>query len=167
MNKSKKLPALILVATLAFPAATGCASASAWWQNFLNNPAAQVQTFEQAAQVALSIAEQSWTSIALFLPASVLATAQPVYNKAVVAVNAALNALNDAVQVAINAHATAPDFSALIQAVTDAVAQVVTVIDQFKASTAATASVSAPPPPVGLVELDAAVATMKRIGGTK
>jgi hypothetical protein len=164
MKKKLALLALVLTTMLT---AVGCSSA--WWQNFKSDPVAQIQLFENTEQTALSDADVIWQSIRMYLPPDIQAKAQLRYDQAVFAVNKAMALLNDGVQVAIQAQTANPDFSKLIQAVSDAVAQVVAIINEFK---------NAPPPPqlalgvppkpaaiAGLDDLSAAVTTMNKIGG--
>jgi hypothetical protein len=164
----KKLIALTLAVALTTGATAGCNTA--WWSALTNNPVATAQAFEQSVQAVLNIAEATWSGIALFLPSATLATAQPLYNKAVIAVNAALTALNDAIQAAAAVQGPAPNFTALMQDVSNAVTQLQTVIAQFQSSSsstpAGTASLTTSPPP-GLTELNNAVAVMHRVGGVK
>lgn len=162
----KKLAVLALAFTLTLSTLPGCASAAAWWQNFQSNPVAQTQAFEQSVQVVLGIAQATWNTIAAALPSSALATAQATFNKAVLAVNAALNALTDAVQVAVQAQNPTPDFSALMQSVSDAVTQVTVIIVQFT-STSSTGAPAVGAPPEAMRALNAAVLTMHHIGRVK
>ena len=136
---------------------------SAWWQNFTNNPVAEVQAFEQSVQVVLNIAEASWATIEPFLPANVQAQAQAAYSAAVVVVNKAIVALNDAVQAAIAAQGPAPDFTAVMQAVSDAIAQVVAIINQFKTQVPPTG----PAHVAGIDDLNNAITSMHHIGRVK
>lgn len=160
------LRAFVLALTLSF---VGCGGS--WWQNWKNNPVAQVQTFEQSARTVLAIADVSWNSVKPYLPAEVLIKAQPRYDQAVLAVNKALVLLDDAVQVAVETQNPHPDFSKLIAAVSDAVTQVVAIINEFKTTpTPATVSSTTPPKPTtptGYDDLVNAAGTMKRIGGVK
>jgi len=162
---------LLLVLTTALTA-VGCSGCnSAWWQNFKNDPVAQIQLFEQTEQTALNDADVVWQSVKMYLPADVQIKAQLRYDQAVFAVNKATALLNDAVQVAVQAQTANPDFSKLIQAVSDAVAQVVALINEFKnAPPAMTLAAGVPPKPaapVGLDDLNAAVDTMNKVGGVQ
>jgi hypothetical protein len=156
----KKLVALLTATTLTTTGAlAGCGTA--WWQNLVNNPVATVTTFEQSVQNVLNIAEATWSTLSVLLPANVQAQAQAAYNKAVIASNAALTVLNDALQAAAAVQGPAPNFAALMQDVSSAIAQVTTVISQFQAQAPASASAT------GLTELNNAVNVMHRIGGVK
>lgn len=112
-------------------AAAGCSGCATWWQNFIANPVAQVQTFEQTVQVALNDAQIAWPSVVPFLPAAQSAAISLQFTNAVAAVNHALALLNDAVQAAVAAQTSDPDFSALMVAVSDAVGQVVAIIAEY------------------------------------
>jgi hypothetical protein len=107
------------------------ACGSAWWQQFESNPEAQVQAFETGVQLVLSDAQIAWGIAQPFIPASSLQTVTTQYNNAVFAVNHAISVLNDAVTVAVNAQNATPSFTALMAAVTDAVTNVLAIIDQY------------------------------------
>jgi hypothetical protein len=161
----KRLVGLVLSITLLALTATGCSGcASSWWQNFQQNPVAQVQLFETGVQTTLSTAEAVWADVTPFLPADVLAKAQPIYNDAVVTVNDSLAALNDALTAAAAAGTPNPDFSTLIKAVEDAVAKVIAIIDQYKGTPApAMATASKPASPRGYDKLQTHFAAMKKL----
>jgi hypothetical protein len=159
----KKLVALsLLVTTVCVTPACG----AAWWQNFKNNPVAQVQTFEEGARITLGIADVAWNSLKVYLPAAELVTAQADYNKAVLAVNTALGALDDGVQAALEAQTPNPDFSKLIGDVTDAVTKVVAIVNDLKTKVPASATVGsasvAPPEPLGFPELQVSLKLVQR-----
>jgi hypothetical protein len=123
----------IIVAAIvaAVPAVTITGCGSSWWTNFVDDPVQQVQTFEQGVQVALNDAAIAWSVIQPFLPASSAAQITQQYNNAVFAVNHALQVLSDAVTAAVAAETPNPDFSTLMTAVTDAVSQVLAIIQQY------------------------------------
>jgi hypothetical protein len=108
---------------------TGCNSA--WWQNFKNDPVQQVQTFEAAISVATNAAQLAWPAILQAISAASQAQAQQQFTNALAAVNHAEQVLNDAVNAAVAAQQPNPDFTALMQAVSDAVAQVVAIVDLY------------------------------------
>jgi hypothetical protein len=142
---------------------------SAWWQNFLNNPMAQVQTFEQGVQVALNAAQSAWAFILPLIPASAQAQATTQYNNAVSAVNHALQVLNDGVAAAVAAKQATFDATQFMQAVSDAVAQIIAIIDQYKSSATpapVAGKMAAPTAPVipGYADLLAAYALRTRFG---
>lgn len=163
--KKKTILTYVLTALL-FVSAAGVSACGAWWQNLANNPVAEVQAFEQSVQVVLNVAETSWSVIEPLLPANIQAQAQAAYKAAILVVNKAIVALNDAVQAAVAAKGPAPDFTAVMQAVSDAIAQVVSIINQFKVQVPASA-VAGTPKVVGVDELNAAVVSMHHVGGVK
>ena len=170
MKKYISLIALILMTV----SMTSCSSA--WFNNFKNDPIAQVQTFENTVKTTLDIAAVVWTGVKPYLSADVAAKAQLRYDQAIIVVNKALVALNDAVQVAVESQQAHPDFSKLIANVTDAVAQVIAIIDEFKTAAPAVAmpsdggmpeggvkmAVSAGDPP-GYADMKASQAQMKKM----
>jgi hypothetical protein len=164
---NKRLAVLVLVVATTLLGTEGCASS--WWQNIVNNPVAAVQSFDSAAENALTLAQTAWSTITPLLPASALVVAQPKFTQAMVAARAALAALEDGVQAAIDAKNPSPDFQSLMQAVSDAVVQVETIVSDFQNPPAsATASAVATTGPIaGVKELATAVAAMKHAGHTK
>lgn len=169
MKLFKRFASIVLMMLVVVVSTTGCGST--WWQDFKSNPVAKVQVFETTVQSAMSIADVTWNSVKVYLPPDVSMRAQAKYDVAVVAVNHAIGLLNDAVQVAAETQNTTPDFSKLIQAVSDAVTQVIGVINEFKgmAAPAQLGAGVAPKPaaPLGYDDLQSVALTMHRVGGTK
>ena len=138
-------------------------SVDQWWENFRNNPAAQVQVIENGVQLAISDATIAFQAIKPFLPADAQVKAQGEFDNAVLAVNRAEQALDDAVQAAAAAQQPNPDFSKLVAAVVDAVKQVIAIVDQYKGNPAAPlAPTLGPRPgePRGLAEARAALLSL-------
>jgi hypothetical protein len=141
----KRLFALIV---LSIACTTGCASFQAWWQNFQQDPVAQVQTFEQTTAVVLSDLTVGWETIKLFLPPAVLAQAQQQFDNAVASVNHALVALQDVVQAAVDAKNDAPDFSKAIIDVNGAIQEIIAIVNTYRSQQvqpAGAAKLSEPP----------------------
>jgi hypothetical protein len=130
----KTVLALALMASVPVLGATTACS-STWWQEFQANPVAQVQAFEQGVQVVLNDAQIAWTFVQPFLPAAQAGAITAQYQNAVFAVNHALQVLNDAVTAAVAAQQSNPNFTALMAAVTDAIGQVLAIIQQYTAPT--------------------------------
>ena len=125
----KKL--IIGTAFLAAAATMGAGCNSAWWQSFVSNPVLQVQTFEQGVQVVLNEAQLAWAVVLPLLPAANVAAITQQYENALFAVNHAVKVLNDAVTAAVSAQTSNPNFSALMAAVTDAIGQVLAIVNQY------------------------------------
>jgi len=119
---------------------TECAAVSQWWQNFQKNPVAQVQAFLSEVQTVLNILEGAWNFISPLLPASILPAAQQQYSNAVTSVGHAEAVLQDAVTADIAAQQSSPDLTAFVAAVSDALNQVIAIIDTYKGN----ANVSVP-----------------------
>jgi Na+/phosphate symporter len=167
MKNKMKMPVLFMLASLLI-ALPGCAAAAAWWQEFEANPAAQVNTFEQTVNIVISDATIAFGFVKPLLPANIQAQAQTDFSNGVVTVNHALQVLSDAVQAAVDAKTSSPDFSGAITAVENAVTQVLAIIDQYKAQVPpaaaaglATAHSSAP----GLAEAHDAAKSLTRYSG--
>lgn len=160
----KKNLSIILALTSLLAITPGCAAANTWWQQFQSNPVAQVQTFEQGVQIALSSASVAWGVVLPLLPLASQAKAQADYNNAVVSVNHGLQALNDAVQAAVDAKTSNPDFSAAIAQIQAAVTQVLDIVNQYTALAPPSVSALSHPVP-GIVEAKAAVQSLTRFSG--
>lgn len=150
----------------------GCATLQNWWDQFKSNPVEYVQSFEQGVQVAVSDATIAFQIVVQYLPASTAVQAQADFNKAVISVNHALSALSDAVQAAMEAQQPNPDFTALIAAVTDAVQQVIAIVNQYSSSPSAPPSAIAafparPAIPPGLADAQAVLASLQAHYGAK
>lgn len=125
--------ALVLVLIASTPVVGGTVACnSTWWQDFQKNPVEQVQVFESGVHTALSAAQVAWAFVQSYLPAASAAAITQQYQNAVFAVNHALTVLDDAVSAALDAQQSNPDFSKLMTAVADAVAQVIAIVDQYK-----------------------------------
>ncbi len=118
-----------LVTTLVGTA--GCATLEAWWQNFENNPAEQAQTIAQTAQVALNGAQAAWNTILPLIPQAAQAQANALFINAVATANHAITGLLDALTAAADAKQSNPNFAGAIAAVSDAVDQVLAIINQY------------------------------------
>lgn len=130
----KKIVTIMVLTTTLFT--SGCATLSSWWNSFTENPAAQIQGFFQQVQTVLTLLEGAWSLVQPFIPASALPSVQKQYALAVSAVGHAEGVLQDAVNAAVAAKTSPmPDFSALITAVTDAINQVIAIVDQYKTGT--------------------------------
>jgi enamine deaminase RidA (YjgF/YER057c/UK114 family) len=134
-----------LALALGFGGTLGCSAASTWWQNFQSNPVAQVQSFESTVQIGLNSAQVAWTFLQPYLPPAQAAQINQTFENVVATVNHSLTLLNDAVSAAIAAQQPNPNFSALMQAVSDAFNQVLAIIAQY--TTQPTADGGAPPAP--------------------
>lgn len=122
--------AALMLSVPALGATVACSST--WLQNFQNNPVEQIQVFESGVHTALASAQVAWSFVQPFLPAASAAAITQQYENAVFAVTHALTVLDDGVTAALAAQQTNPDFTALTAAVTNAVAQVIAIIDQYK-----------------------------------
>lgn len=175
MRKTFVAAFAVVTLTAAVP---GCAAFNTWWQSFENDPVAQVQTFEAATQVAINAAELAWPAILPTIPQANQAQAQLQFNNAVTAIDDAEQALNDGVNVAVIAKTSNPNFTALMQAVTDAVSQVTAIVDLYSGTTipvavadagtagaaAASISVKAPLAAGNVLTLHKAKASLSRWG---
>ncbi len=167
----KTFASLTVVAALGLGVLPGCGSA--WWQNITSNPIEAVQEFEAGINVAVSAAQLAWPAILPAISAGSQAQAQLQFSNALAAVNHAMQALNDGVNAAAAAEQSNPNFTALMQAVSDAVAQVVAIVDEYSGTTVPTtdggASAMAPKVPAAagnVADLHKAYASLSRWGVT-
>ena len=127
----KKLSLILLLCMLPF----GVVSCnSAWWQQFSSNPEAQVQSFEVTVQIGLNAAELAWPAILPLIPTANQAQANQQFTNAISTVNHLEQVLNDAVAVAVATKQSTPDFTAAMQAVGDALAQVIAIVNTYTQS---------------------------------
>jgi hypothetical protein len=129
-------------------------------------PTTAIATAESIAQTAATVvadAQIVWPVVYASIPAASQAAAQTAFNQAVFAVNHADLALDDAIQAAIAANTTNPDFTAVISQLSAAVAQVVTIIQSFESSTAAPSLRTTDGGVDALADLTAAAASLKQL----
>ena len=127
---------LVLAATLAVvaivPAAFGCTQPAV--------PTSAISTAEVVAQTAATVvadAQAVWPIVYAAIPAAQQPAAQDAFSKAVFAANHAILALDDAVQAAVAADNPKPDFTAIFAQLSDAVAQVVSIVKNFQGASPA------------------------------
>lgn len=156
----------VLAALLGIASVSVAGCNSAWWQNFANDPVQGVQTFESAIQVSITGAQLAWPAIVASLPPANQAEATKQFTLAISAVNHALQVLNDGVTAAVNLKSPSPNFNTLMQTVSDAVAQVIAVVDQFKTqrTVSVTPGATPPAPPPGYEDMKASYASLKSFG---
>lgn len=128
--------------------------------NFKDDPVAQVHSFEQTVQTTIASAQVAWAVILPTLPADVGPQANEKFLLAVATVTHSLQLLNDAVMLAVESKQDHPDFLKLMTAVTDAVAQVLQIVDLYRGTT--TSDAGAPPQDAaGVLDAAALHAMMK------
>lgn len=131
---------------------SGCAQFQQWWQNFQQDPVAQVQTFETDAQLVVSSLEVAWETIKIFLPPAIIPQAQQQFDNAIASFNHALAALQDAVQAAVDAKNNAPDFSKAIADINSAVQEIVAIVNTYKTQQVQPAGAAKLADPPGLAD---------------
>ena len=159
-------PFLTFVAAIVIATTTaGCTSS--WWQNFENDPIAKVQAFEQQVSVVEGFVNIAYSVTYPLLPAADQVIVAEKYNTLLASVNDAENTLNATVQADVDLKTT-PDFTKVMQDVSDAVTGLVAFVNDMKNLVAQKnpSAMRATAPP-GLGSLPKAVETMKHIGHTK
>jgi len=123
-------PALLALALTCSVLLAGCAQPVV-----PTNVIGAAEDVAQTAQVVISDAQAVWPVIYASIPAANQAAAQAAFNQAVFAANHADLALDDAISVAIAADSTNPDLTAVISSVSDAVAQIIAIVQTFQGAT--------------------------------
>ena len=158
---NKLLAVLLACFVLVTP---GCNSA--WWQNFRNDPVQQVEVTISWAHTTLSVATVTFNAIVSELPADKAVVARQEFDKAVLAVNHSLAALQDAVRVAAEVQDAHPDFSLIVSSLLDAVKEIQAVIDTYSVHAAERAGGAVSSKlPVGYTELQVHINGLKRSVG--
>lgn len=116
----------------------GCATASMWWQNLKDNPAAQVQATLASVEIIKTAATATFESIKMQLPVEKQATAEADFQKAMLTVSKAESALLSAVDAAVEAKESHPDFTQVFADLTSAVNSVQQIIALYKTAIPAT-----------------------------
>lgn len=108
-------------------------------------PTNAIATAEEAAQTAAVVvadAQVVWPIVYAVIPAANQAAAQTAFNEGLFTANHAILALDDAISAAIAANTPNPDFTAVISQLSDAVGQIVQIVQSFMTSTPAPALVA-------------------------
>lgn len=108
--------------------------------------------FETGTQIAVSTAQEVWPGIVTLLPVAQQGAANTAFQDAVVSTNDADAALNDVVIIDEQANSPTPNLATLTQAVSDALDQLLNVVNQFKGDN----------PPSGLAKLTLQIASAKK-----
>jgi hypothetical protein len=114
--------------TVALPAATltGCPQPIT-----VTNAIQAAQEASQTAATVVADAQVVWPIVYAAIPAANQAAAQTAFNEGLFTANHAILALNDAIAVAIAANTPNADFSAVLSQLSNAVAQIVAIVEQF------------------------------------
>ena len=97
-------------------------------------PTNAIQAAEEVAQTAATVvadAEVVWPIVYAAIPSANQAAAQNAYNEGLFTVNHTILALNDAIAAAIAANTPNPNFTAVIAQLSQAVASIVAIVQQF------------------------------------
>jgi|GEM_PF-2200347 len=98
-------------------------------------PTSVISAAEVAAQTATAVvadAQAAWPIVKALLPPADQAAAEDAFDKAVFTANHAILVLNDAIAAAIAANNPSPNLGQLLASLSDAVAQVVAVVQEFQ-----------------------------------
>ncbi len=134
----KLVPTSMLVAVcVAGAVEIGCppANSPSWWQNYLQNPVEQTQSFEEGVNVVLQGLQVAWTFVQPLIPAAQQATATQAYLAGVASVTNAEQILLDAAQAIVAAGGTdagPANIQALMQDVSNAISSVIAIVQQWQ-----------------------------------
>jgi hypothetical protein len=107
-----------------------------WWQNFLQDPVEQTQSFEEGVNVVLQSVQVAWGFILPAIPAAQQPAAQQAFLDAVASVTNAEQALLDAAQAIVAAQGgdagSMANITALMQDVSGAIASVIAIVEQWQ-----------------------------------
>jgi len=124
---SRILPRILIAAAVVLsPVAVGAALVGC---TGTVTPVQVAQTVEQSAQIAVAAATSAWNFILPSLPAASQAAANAKFQKSLVAVTDGLATLNDAVVAFQNATGPAPNWGMLISTLSDAVGNVLAIVN--------------------------------------
>jgi hypothetical protein len=122
-------------------------------QNVVTSAVITAQEVVSVANTVVADAQVAWPIVYALIPASAQPAAQTAYNNAVLTANSAIMALADAIQAAQAVSQTDPNFTAAIQAVSNAIAQIIAIVNQYTGTTPAVDGGAPPPPPSTSVAL--------------
>ena len=112
------------------------ANTPTWWQNFLQDPVEQTQSFEEGVDVVLQGVQVAWAVVEPLIPAAQQAAAQQAYLDAVASVTNTEQILLDAAQALVAAQGgdagSMANIVALMQDVSNAISSVIAIVDQWQ-----------------------------------
>ena len=129
-NRILAFATLVLASTLTVVLPAGCNQPIT-----VSNTIAAAEEASQTAAAVVADAEVVWPIVYAAIPAANQAAAQTAYNEGLFTANHAILTLNDAIAAAIAASTPNPNFTAAISALSDAVAQIVAIVEQFMPAT--------------------------------
>jgi hypothetical protein len=121
-----RILALVTVLTCLSTAVVGCNQPLV-----PTNAIASAEAASQTAAAVVADAQVVWPIIYAAIPAANQAAAQTAYSEGLFTANHAILALNDAIAAAIAANTPSPNFTAVIGQLSDAVAQIVSIVQSF------------------------------------
>jgi hypothetical protein len=151
---------VIMAATLTVLAVAPACSPTT--QNVVTSVTNAASSFEQTAQVVLNDAQLAWPIVVNFIPVAQQPVAQTDFSNAVFASNKALLALSDAIATAQGLNQANPDLTTVMQSVSDAVSQVVAIVNKFRSSAPPSTALT-----VSSYDPNYELNVLKKIGHTK
>lgn len=145
-----------------FIGTSGCSAS--WWQAFQADPVSQIQFIVEQARSVESIATMVFDQVQASMAPETRAEAQRKFNKGVVALNHALDAMRAALEASAAAGQDKFDMSKVVAAVSQAAEALLELIDDMRkpgASGAGATTGTAMPSPIGYDELVAQVEALK------
>jgi hypothetical protein len=131
----------IVLATASISFEAGCAAASAWWTNILQNPGTITSLLQYVSSFIAGV-QAIWNLILPFLPTSSQSQASSDFSNAVFTLEQSVAALEDALRAAATAQTPNPDLSQFVANVQGAVQAVMEIITKWQTSSALAGSSS-------------------------
>jgi hypothetical protein len=136
-------------------------------QQWITNATVTAQEVETTANTVLADAQVAWPVVYALIPAAQQAGAQQSFTTALKASNRAVLLLADAIAAAQAANQSNPDFTTAIQAVSDAIAQVIAIVNQFTQKPAPAVAAASGEASGTMDQLTNDLAIFKRVAHTK
>lgn len=156
----RKFTSVLVTLLLPVLMASGCAAT--WWQDFKSDPSTQVQMVLANTEIVKGVATATFETIKMQLPADKQVLAEAEFQKAILAVGVAENAILAAVSVASDTQQSKPDFLKVFADLSVAIVDVQQIINLYKGQSI---SFTASKTPSGLTsasyELDKEVSELK------
>jgi len=133
----------ILALALILSVSAGCATTSAWWKDFTENPVTQTESILSIASGVQAIAGITFNQILNQIPVERRPDARKRFDHADMALTKAIVVVRDAVTAAAQAKEDKPDFTLVLNNVTDAIAQIKVIVTEVKGLVAAPVAMAA------------------------
>lgn len=128
---------LVLALVLSVSVSAGCATTSAWWKDFTENPVTQTESILSIASGVQAVAGITFNQILPRIPVERRPDARKRFDHADMALTKAIVVVRDAVAAAAQAKEDKPDFTVALNNVTESIANIKAIISEVKGLVAA------------------------------